>query len=485
VPTLVRSKEAKAALMLATENPLICALKLSFAFEAMSAEISVHDSVGSRMLLNESLQLDEVACALISVTYFASKAKQSEFVDKLFGSALLGQACMQVAVLLKRRQFIGHHNVQLFVDRLWQARGHEPSYAKSGPALVKQALSRHLLIFVAYLLTAMPPLRLLVQLGFQLLRNRSADSVLREIVPPRTRFYLDKIIFFALLILFCDLQPLIIWCDDFKARTNAVNLTMANVRCAEAYTWTDPNDQPVLEAVLIVWLLSHVVSALQDLHRRRTHAQRMNLPNQRSYLDIWDLVDLCALLGGLLGFALRYAQRAQPGALGLDGNEGLSWAIMFLWLRLLPVVTSHPKIGPLLQMVIQILTQDMIYFLVLLSLFVMAFITCMRFLFGGGGSRVNSGSDSEFDAKFDTLYGSARAVIRVVLQDPFFEAESLRHPFIGWFMMVLLTVLTTIMMINLLVAMMSQTFTNVYAKPSACRPAPVVAHAPVAWVLRS
>ena len=30
---------------------------------------------------------------------------------------------------------------------------------------------------------------------------------------------------------------------------------------------------------------------------------------------------------------------------------------MFLWLRLLPVVTSHPRIGPLLQMVITIITQ--------------------------------------------------------------------------------------------------------------------------------
>ena len=95
VPTLIGSKEAKAALILATENPLICALKLSFALEEMSSIISVHDAEGAKMLLSESHQLDEIACALISVTYFASKAKQKELVDGTFCSVLLEQSCMQ------------------------------------------------------------------------------------------------------------------------------------------------------------------------------------------------------------------------------------------------------------------------------------------------------------------------------------------------------------------------------------------------------
>ena len=46
--------------------------------------------------------------------------------------------------------------------------------------------------------------------------------------------------------------------------------------------------------------------------------------------------------------ALRELQRKLPGTGGMEGNECVTWAIMLLWARLLPLVSMHKRMGPLL-----------------------------------------------------------------------------------------------------------------------------------------
>ena len=46
--------------------------------------------------------------------------------------------------------------------------------------------------------------------------------------------------------------------------------------------------------------------------------------------------------------------------LGLDGNEALAWAIIVLWSSLMPVLSLDRKMGPLLEMLIRILSGDLV-----------------------------------------------------------------------------------------------------------------------------
>ncbi len=60
------------------------------------------------------------------------------------------------------------------------------------------------------------------------------------------------------------------------------------------------------------------------------------------------------------GFGFRELQRQRPYTLGLDGNEALAWAIILLWSSLMPVLSLDRKMGPLLEMLIRILSGDLV-----------------------------------------------------------------------------------------------------------------------------
>jgi len=138
-----------------------------------------------------------------------------------------------------------------------------------------------------------------------------------------------------------------------------------------------------------------------------------------------------------VGFGLREVVRRSSStstisAWDLDGNEIFAWAIMLLWARLLPLLSMHKRMGPLLQMVIQILTRDVVDWLGVMVMIMFSFVASMWFLFGGKGMQTNS----TFDVKYRDWYTSAQALFAVVLESTQLDQTLLAdnvHPQIGWY----------------------------------------------------
>jgi hypothetical protein len=105
---------------------------------------------------------------------------------------------------------------------------------------------------------------------------------------------------------------------------------------------------------------------------------------------------------------------------------------MLLWARLLPLVSMHKNMGPLLEMLIQILTKDVVHWLGVMLLIMLTFVASMWFLFGGKGLYTTS----SFDVKFRNWYTSLQSLFQVVLESTQLE-QALQvdnlHPQIGWY----------------------------------------------------
>ena len=107
---------------------------------------------------------------------------------------------------------------------------------------------------------------------------------------------------------------------------------------------------------------------------------------------------------------------------------------MLLWARLLPIVSVHKRMGPLLEMLIKIVTRDVVDWLGLMILVMLTFISSMWFLFGG---RENT-SMFGFDSKFRNWYTSFQALFGVVLESTQLDQAgasdgSNSHPEIAWY----------------------------------------------------
>ena len=151
-----------------------------------------------------------------------------------------------------------------------------------------------------------------------------------------------------------------------------------------------------------------------------------------------------------VGFALRELQLIRPGSGTLQGNEGVTWAIMLLWARLLPLVYMHKRMvlcatptpcrwhtrqlpvvqGPLLEMLIKILTRDVVDWLGLMILIMLTFAAAMWFLLGSDSSA------SMFDRRFRNWYTSLQTLFQVVLESTQLDqtlAVENGHPQIAWY----------------------------------------------------
>ena len=157
-----------------------------------------------------------------------------------------------------------------------------------------------------------------------------------------------------------------------------------------------------------------------------------------------------------LGMALRELQRKRPGSGGMEGNECVTWAIMLLWARLLPLVYMHKRMvryatrtpclqaapsatpvvlpvvlqGPLLEMLIKILTRDVVDWLGLMVLIMLTFAAAMWFLLGSDSSA------SLFDRRFRNWYTSLQTLFQVVLESSQLDqtlAVENGHPQIAWY----------------------------------------------------
>jgi hypothetical protein len=153
-----------------------------------------------------------------------------------------------------------------------------------------------------------------------------------------------------------------------------------------------------------------------------------------------------------VGFALRELQLVRPGSGTLEGNEGITWAIMLLWARLLPLVYMHKRMvryatrtpflqaapsttpvvlqGPLLEMLIKILTRDVVDWLGLMVLIMLTFAAAMWFLLGSHSSA------SLFDRRFRNWYTSLQTLFQVVLESTQLDqtlAVENGHPQIAWY----------------------------------------------------
>ena len=177
-------------------------------------------------------------------------------------------------------------------------------------------------------------------------------------------------------------------------------------------------------------------------------------------------MDLLGILSALVGLGFRELQRNMPDSLGLGGNEALAWAIMVLWVSLMPIHSLHRRMGPRLEMLSEILTRDLVYWLGVLLFIVLAFVASTKYLFGGEDEE-SSGFNSPFDDHFRTWLLSFEAIVELILQGPHLDVARQpgnRHPTIAWVIMALLAVLTTITMVNLLIAMLTETFLVIYKK---------------------
>jgi len=225
-----------------------------------------------------------------------------------------------------------------------------------------------------------------------------------------------------------------------------------------------------------VWLAYSIASSAEEF----VHALVDGIHTYMS--DIWNAVDFFAALFFWIGFGVRIscwndgaacapslqqgpeheAFQASTRLLSREevGLQFYSVSLFCLWVRLLRILSADPKLGPLV-LVLRSMVVDTLQFGVMWVVLLMAF---SAFIFGSGiNNDVNNNEceASEFPIACSTGWWVIRTYFQAMGEPLFIEEMSTMSSVI---IVMMLCIMMNLVLVNLLIAMMSNTYQNIKSK---------------------
>jgi hypothetical protein len=164
--------------------------------------------------------------------------------------------------------------------------------------------------------------------------------------------------------------------------------------------------------------------------------------------DPWNIYDAAALSVAVAAACVRGSVRA--GGVDISettSNQLYAWALALLWGRLVNVLSAISFIGPLLIMLLVMVFKDLTKFAVLVVIIELPFVAALYFLESGVGSEA-----------FATFQDSALSFFKIIIgQGPDISSVTASSSVLLSFG----TVLMSVLLLNLLIAMFSKTFDTI------------------------
>eukprot|EP00966_Prymnesium_polylepis_P041780 970105-Prymnesium_polylepis.1 len=226
---------------------------------------------------------------------------------------------------------------------------------------------------------------------------------------------------------------------------------------------------------LLAWTMSAIVG----------HTRLIKFVGVKPYFDDihnpFDLISMILSLGGLVlnvctEHLLGDASMMPPGCTSdsivpLAGRELLSLAVLMNWIKLTRLLRLHNKFGPLMLMVMRMIV-DLFTWLIIAIIPILAFTFALHTLYRDPYSYENRAGedddcafmvpDTTFESSGDGFIFLIEAMLSADGKYRCFRESS--QPIWGTGYMMLFTLLTVIMLVNMLIALMAKTFDNVFEK---------------------
>jgi hypothetical protein len=204
-----------------------------------------------------------------------------------------------------------------------------------------------------------------------------------------------------------------------------------------------------LEIFLAYWLFDICFAEALEL---RDVMKRHKVSLFKSVLkyaeDPWNIYDAAALSVAVAAACVRGSVRA--GGVDISettSNQLYAWALALLWGRLVNVLSAISFIGPLLIMLLVMVFKDLTKFAVLVVIIELPFVAALYFLESGAGSEA-----------FATFQDSCLSFFKIIIgQGPDISSVTASSSVLLSFG----TVLMSVLLLNLLIAMFSKTFDTI------------------------
>jgi hypothetical protein len=290
---------------------------------------------------------------------------------------------------------------------------------------------------------------------------------------PFTSFYFSRIFYLGFLVLLSTtaLEPLV---DHYDSNLNATvtpNQTMSRNATANVSTgldeYTDDPDSIGIGNFILYALFDIVMAEIFEILDINKKFKNLGFWKCfRVYIqDGWNKMDSFSLLVAIVAAFIRFFALKGYFACKTDyedacidadySNTWTAWAILLLWLRMMSFSLLVPRIGPLLHIVTSAIKGIIPTFVILALMITMPFAVALNFL----------ETDNE---DFSTVGASLLSFFKIYIGNPM-KIQSEKDEYIikhasSTIIIAVGSVLISIMLLNLLIAMFTQTFDQVDAK---------------------
>ena len=383
-------------------------------------------------------------------------------VDKILSQNVLGYRMIDIAVSYRRKVFIGSELVQEYLMTTWTG-GHGSLFV----------------FFNAVLLAVLGPVY--VAMYRYAMREDSRIDKSEAKVPVAICFWawFVQYITFSILVIpaFYPIRgnsddPLHLRSMDFGANTNQEK-SVVLTRASNAF-----------EFAIFVWLVGLLSGEMQRLRLLVKHTSKNmgffqftdHFFSRGLLNDAWELYLLLLLLFAMVTAVIRIQALYTKDVATIEADLVMrSICACLFWIYIIRALSSHQVFGVLLHS-IQCMISDIFNFLLLLALIVIAFSRAFVTLFKGSNNPVA-------EEAFKDVFAGCRALVEVAFNTP--NAEKVnevlnRVPETGeyelwistisdttlataWTLQITYQLITNVMMLTLLIAMLSRTFTMVDA----------------------
>ncbi len=212
----------------------------------------------------------------------------------------------------------------------------------------------------------------------------------------------------------------------------------------------DPVNNIQLEIVLSYWLFDICFSEAVEFRSLMKRDRLTFLEGIAKYADdFWNIYDVISLSFAIVAAVIRGCVHAGVGNITADTSNQLhAWALALLWGRLVNILLIIPFTGPLLIMVLVMIFKDLTKFAFLVVLMELPFVVSLYFLQSG----------VEGNPEFSTFLTTAQSFFKIVIgQGPDISSVASSSSAL----LSVGTVLLSVLMLNLLIAMFSKTFDTI------------------------
>ena len=401
-------------------HPLVSCLVGSAQLKRMHSKEISRDAATAEMLMLASVHLERVACGLVQT---------GESHGALLSAKLCpdGRTAVELAVDERRKQFIAKPLVQEHIDSLFFHSSVLYHVSRKGTSALRPL--RHLVFGVLFIFVS--PLLL-----FASYMRSSLAIDLQVAFSPLERYVAKEMLFIVWLIL-----------AQFLERV--------------------PDEQhtiPWREGGLGLWLFAIWLGELQHwLASRR--AEKGRKPLVAELVDIatdgWRGLDVMAFSLAMSAAAVRIAT-FRYHELGVYELQIRSAAYLILWLRLAHVLSVFSFTGPLVRMVLSMIAKDMTRWAFLQVLVLIAFASALSALYGGLEPDPDVIGSESARIAFGTIGQSMKSLTELLLNvgDPY-PGDGIwmlvHESGLGWALMAGFALLTTLLLMNLLIALLNFT----------------------------